>query len=55
LADDTNAFDVGAEPCAVVLDEVDADVCDLDLVVEPPGGLAMAEFLTRCWFFVEVD
>jgi hypothetical protein len=34
LEEAANACDVGAEPCVDVLDEVDVDVCDLDLAVE---------------------
>jgi hypothetical protein len=31
LEEDTNAFDVGTEPCVEVLDEVDVDVRDVDV------------------------
>jgi hypothetical protein len=46
--EDTNAFDVGAEPCVAVLDEA-------VLAVKPPVGVALADFLTNCWLPVECD
>jgi hypothetical protein len=46
--EDTNAFDVGAEPCVAVLDEA-------VLAVKPPFGVALADFLTNCWLPVECD
>jgi hypothetical protein len=46
--EDTNAFDIGAEPCVAVLDEA-------VLAVKPPFGVALADFLTNCWLPVECD
>jgi hypothetical protein len=48
LAEDANAFDVGAEPCVAVLDEA-------VLAVKLPFGVALADFLTNCWLPVECD
>jgi len=68
LEEDTNAFDVGAEPCAdddevPVLDEPDGDVRDLDVVrevelaVKPVVGADLAVALVgECdWDVVAVE
>lgn len=68
LEEDTNAFDVGTEPCAdddevAVLDEADADVRDVDVVrevelaVKPVVGAAPAvELVDECdWDVVAVE
>lgn len=67
LEEDTNAFDVGTEPCAdddevAVLDEADADVRDVDVVrevelaVKPVVGADLAVELVddRDWDVVAV-
>jgi hypothetical protein len=48
LEEATNAFDVGA------VRRVDDDEVAL-LVVKPPFGVALADFLTNCWLPVECD
>jgi hypothetical protein len=67
LEEDTNAFDVGAEPCAdddevAVLDEADADVRDVDVVrevelaVKPVFGADLAvELDDSDWDVVAVE
>jgi hypothetical protein len=53
LEDATNAFDVGAVR-RVDDDEVTV-VEEALLVVKPPFGVALADFLTNCWLPVECD
>ena len=53
LEEDTSAFDVGA--VRRVDDDEVAVVEEALLVVKPPFGVALADFLTNCWLPVECD